>query len=231
KWSIDCSNKNEEEKDLIKLELENAKRIAIYGRDHIDDDSDDTKHYREGFISECLRTKPYTECFVSEGLRNIPDKYIIKQLQEQYGNGADMLGKSNNYQMKVTCDQGTQKCRDGYYAHMKANTKTMNICDAWFNPINTPAAAMDPPAPYLEKTEDILKTCKDESKTKFKTLEDFWAGKAHGSYKVGKNREFVDVDVDTKLPLCPDEEDPTVPGYCNPDLSVSNADTLAIMAG
>ncbi|KAL8919247.1 MAG: hypothetical protein Q9208_006908 [Pyrenodesmia sp. 3 TL-2023] len=50
---------------------------------------------------------------------------------------------------------------------------------------------------------------------------------AHGSYKVGKGREFVEDDV----PLCPSEEDPTAPGYCNPDLAADNADTLAIMAG
>ena len=50
---------------------------------------------------------------------------------------------------------------------------------------------------------------------------------AHGTYKVGKSRELKS----DGTPLCPDPNDPTKPGYCNADLSVDNADTLAIMAG
>lgn len=262
--------------------MKNAKRIAKYGHDHIDDNSDDTKHYRESFISE--------------GLRSIADDYIIKQLQNEYGNGADILGDSDNYKLKVTCDNRSDMCKKGFYAHMKDSEKTMNVCDAWFDPKGTPAEKLG--SPYLEKTEDILKDCKDESKTKFKTLENFWAGKgklaprggpnrrctnpgvaqallhevthtsyftgsdksvpiqsytkingpltavprtldycygvqnslnlAHGSYKVGKGRER---NPQNNKPLCPDPSDPTEPGYCNPDLSLDNADTLAIMAG
>ncbi|KAI4137618.1 MAG: hypothetical protein L6R39_007186 [Caloplaca ligustica] len=226
KWSIDCA-KSKADTDLIKDELKNAKRIAKYGHDHIDDNSDDTKHYRESFISE--------------GLRSIADDYIIKQLQNEYGNGADILGDSDNYKLKVTCDNRSDMCKKGFYAHMKDSEKTMNVCDAWFDPKGTPAEKLG--SPYLEKTEDILKDCKDESKTKFKTLENFWAGKgklaprggpnrslnlAHGSYKVGKGRER---NPQNNKPLCPDPSDPTEPGYCNPDLSLDNADTLAIMAG
>ncbi|KAL8846230.1 MAG: hypothetical protein Q9221_008662 [Calogaya cf. arnoldii] len=137
--------------------------------------------------------------------------------------------------------------------------KTMNICNAWFDPKGTPAEAHG--FPYLEKTEDIVKECKDATKTKFKTLANFWAGKAqvllhevthtayftsstkktldysygiqnslnlaHGSYKVGKGREVKP----NGKPLCPDPNDPDKPGYCNPDFSLDNADTLAILAG
>ncbi|KAL8848126.1 MAG: hypothetical protein Q9221_006846 [Calogaya cf. arnoldii] len=245
KWSIDCA-REKADTDLIKTELKNAKRISTYGHDHIDDNSDDTKHY--------------LEAFVSENLRKIGNNYIVEQLQKEYGNGADILGDSNKYTVKVTCDNNSDKCKKGYYAHMNDRTKTMNICDAWFDPKGTPAEKLDPPAPYLEKTEDIVKTCKKETETKFKTLENFWAGKAQallhevthtkyftgsektldycygvqnalnlakGSYKVGKSREYKSPD----NPLCPDPNDPTKPGYCNADLSVDNADTLAILAG
>ncbi|KAL8846231.1 MAG: hypothetical protein Q9221_008663 [Calogaya cf. arnoldii] len=89
RWSIDCA-KEKADTDLIKDELKNARRMAKYGHDHIDDDSDDTKHYLERFISE--------------GLRKIPDDYVVNQLQQEYGNGADILGDSDKYKMKVTCD-------------------------------------------------------------------------------------------------------------------------------
>ena len=49
---------------------------------------------------------------------------------------------------------------------------------------------------------------------------------AAGTYKVGKSRELKS----DGTPLCPDPNDPTKPGYCNADVSVDNADTLAIMA-
>ncbi len=65
KWIIDCA-KDKDDTDLIKEELKNAKRIAKYARDHIDDDSDDTKHY--------------VESFVSEELRKIGGDYIVNQL-------------------------------------------------------------------------------------------------------------------------------------------------------
>lgn len=162
KWSIDCK-RNKDDLDLIKLELQNAKRIAKYGHDHIDDNSDDTKRFLLGFIPERLR--------------NLPKNYIVEQLQQGYGNGADILGDSGKYAMKVTCDQETPKCKAGYYAHMRDKTKTMNICDAWFDPKGTPAETLETPAGKLETTEDILKGCKDKSGTRFNTLEDFWHGK------------------------------------------------------
>ncbi|KAL8855273.1 MAG: hypothetical protein Q9178_008078 [Gyalolechia marmorata] len=247
KWTVQC-DKSKDDTDLIKLELKNAKRIADYAHDHIDDDSDDTKRYLLGFVPKKLR--------------DLPKNSIVEQLQEGYGNGAHILGDGDKYKMKVTCDQETVKCKAGYFAHMRDGTKTMNICNAWFNPKGTPAEKLDPPAPTLHTTAEILKGCKEDKET-YKVLENFWTGKAqallhevthtsyftgvdkaldycygvqnslnlaHGSYKVGTKREFIANKVPPQ-PLCPSEEDPTEPGYCNPDLAVSNADTLAIMAG
>ena len=168
KWSLDCS-KDQDSVDLLKDELNNAKRISKYGHDHFDDDS--------------INSKNYLQNFVSANLRNIPDNYIINQLRDQYQHGSDMLGDSDNYEMKVTCDNDSDFCKKGYYAHMSDKSQTMNICDAWFDPKGTPAEKIG--APYLEKTEDILKDCHDVDKTKFKTLENFWAGKgmfAHPAY-------------------------------------------------
>ena len=178
KWSIDCA-REKADTDLIKTELKNAKRISTYGHDHIDDNSDDTKHY--------------LEAFVSENLRKIGNNYIVEQLQKEYGNGADILGDSNKYTVKVTCDNNSDKCKKGYYAHMNDRTKTMNICDAWFDPKGTPAEKLDPPAPYLEKTEDIVKTCKKETETKFKTLENFWAGKGKLTLHHSRSNRHADL--------------------------------------
>lgn len=118
-----------------------------------------------------------SKVFISEELRNIGGDDIVNQLQTEYGNGADILGDDDGYKMKVTCDNGSDKCQQGYYTHMNDVSKTMNVCDAWFDPKGTPAEKIVPPAPYLEKTKDIENECKDETKTKFKTLEKFWAGK------------------------------------------------------
>ncbi|KAL9032821.1 MAG: hypothetical protein Q9180_006290, partial [Flavoplaca navasiana] len=144
------------------LELKNAKRIADYAHDHIDDDSDDTKRYLLGFVPKKLR--------------DLPNNAIVEQLQEGYGNGAHILGDGDKYKMKVTCDQETVKCKAGYFAHMRDGTKTMNICNAWFNPKGTPAETLDPPAPTLKTTAEIEKGCKEDKET-YKVLENFWTGK------------------------------------------------------
>ncbi|KAL8797430.1 MAG: hypothetical protein Q9182_007194 [Xanthomendoza sp. 2 TL-2023] len=242
KWTMNCG-RSKDDVNLIKEELNNAKRISKYGHDHFDDDSKNSKLYLEKFISQ--------------GLRDIPDKYIINQLRGEYQHGSDMLGDSDNYEMTITCDDNSDFCKKGYYAHMSNSKATMNICSAWFDPKGTPAERLS--APYLEKTDDILKDCHDLDKTKFKTIENFWAGKgvaapkpprratciylpnttvaqallhenslnlAAGSYKVGKSRELKP----DGTPLCPDPNDRTKPGYCDANFSIDNADTLAIMA-
>ena len=173
KINLDC-NKKKEDTDLIKKELDNAKRIAKYGHDHFDDDSHNSKLYLEKFISK--------------GLRDISGKYIINQLRDNYQHGSDMLGDSAKHTVKVTCDNNTPKCQAKYFAHMsetkddiEKKTSSMNICDAWFDIAGTPAGTL-PNAKKLESTEDILKECKKKKDdSRYKTIEDFWFGKGMSS--------------------------------------------------
>ena len=222
--------------------MKNAAKIATYAQQNLDSTSAST----------------YTKAFISKDLL---DAGIIGQLKDSYGNGANIPATSppNDYKLKVTCDDNNKFCVNGYYAAMRDSSHTMNLCSAWFSIKGTPAAGR-PGAMDLISTSDILAGCTGDSPT-YVNLNDFWPGRAqtlfhewtHTTYFTGTKQKTIDyayrvqncLDLaagsrkmpddrnrNTKgNPICPDKDDPTKPGYCNPDFSVENADTLAIIAG
>ncbi|KAL9624833.1 MAG: hypothetical protein Q9160_000879 [Pyrenula sp. 1 TL-2023] len=229
--------RSDDDKKLISTEIGVANAIAHYAHDNLK--SDLGKYYRDNFVAKSLN--------------DIPDDAVLHQLEDLYGRAAKMVngGDSERYKLIVTCDDSTDFCKKKYYAHMGDSKKTMNLCDKWF------ANEGDN---YLKKTEDILGQCKGDS-PQIKHLEDLWFGKAQAILHEWTHTKFVmggsDISLDyayqvqnslnlasgsRKLPpgrdldksgkpICPDADDPSKPGFCAPELSIDNADTLAIMAG
>ena len=166
--------------DLINTEISNAGKIATYAQQNLASTSAST----------------YTSAFISKDLL---DAGIIPQLQDPYGNGANIPATSppNDYKLIVTCDDTNQFCVRGYYASMGDSKHTMNICSAWFSIAGTPAAK--PGATDLISTSDILAGCTGDS-PKYANLQDFWPGRAqtllhewtHTTYFTGSSKKTID---------------------------------------
>lgn len=239
-FTVQCS-RPQAELDLIKTEFSNAAKIATYAQQNLDSPSAST----------------YTSAFISKDLL---DAGIIGQLKASYGNGANINATNppTDYKLKVTCDDTHHFCMSGYYASMSDDTHTMNLCSAWFSVAGTPAG--DKNNPDLISTSDLLAGCTGNS-PKYANLQDFWPGRAqallhewtHTTYFTGTTERTIDYaygvqkcldlaagsrvmpasrERDRKgTPICPDKANPQQPGVCNPDFSIDNADTLAIIAG
>ena len=240
-FSVQCS-RPQSDLDLINTEISNAAKIATYAQQNLDSTSAST----------------YTSAFISKDLL---DAGIIGQLKDSYGNGANIPATSppNDYKLIVTCDNTNKFCDKGYYASMSDSKHTMNLCNAWFSIAGTPAAGR-PGATDLISTSDILDGCTGDS-PKYANLQDFWPGRAQGlfhewthtTYFTGTSAKTIDYaygvqtcldlaagsrkmpdnrNTDTKgNPICPDKNNPQEPGYCDPNFSIDNADSLAIIAG
>ncbi|TGO17700.1 hypothetical protein BTUL_0015g00360 [Botrytis tulipae] len=199
----------------------------------------------------------YTSAFIPSGL--ITGANIISQLSGEYGNGATMKDGSN-YKFTVTCDDTKPFCKCGYFATMSDNLQnagTMNLCSAWFDITGTPAAILRA-IKNLASTADIISGCTGASPI-YNSLEDIWFGKGqsllhewtHTRYFMGGASKTIDyaygvqncLDLAAGSYMMPefresrivkgdiDEEDREKPGICDPNLSIDNADTLAIIAG
>lgn len=220
--------------------MSNAARIATYAQQNLDSTSAAT----------------YTSAFIPKALL---DAGIIAQLQESYGNGANIPAPNppNDYKLNVTCNDTKPFCIRGFYASMADSTHTMNLCSAWWNVTGTPAGNR---IRDLVSTTDLLAGCTGDS-PEYANLQDFWYGKAqalvhewtHTTYFTGTTQRTIDYaygvqecldlaagsrempedrDRNTRGdPICPDKVDPTEPGLCDPNVSTDNADTLSIIAG
>ncbi|KAL9066984.1 MAG: hypothetical protein Q9161_007228 [Pseudevernia consocians] len=240
-FTVQCS-RPQSDLDLINTEISNAAKIATYAQQNLDATSAST----------------YTSAFISKDLLGVG---IVDQLKEEYGNGANIPATNppSDYKLKVTCDDTNKFCVNGYYASMSDSQHTMNLCSAWFSIAGTPAANR-PGATDLTSTSDLLAGCTGDS-PKYVNLQDFWPGRAQGLFHewthttyftdasqktidyaygvqnclnlaAGSRKMPDDRNKDTKgNPICPDKDNPSEPGYCNPDFSIDNADTLAIIAG
>lgn len=237
-FSVQCS-RPQSDLDLINTEFSNAAKIATYAQQNLDSTSAST----------------YTSAFIAKDLL---DAGITAQLKDSYGNAANIPATSppNDYKLQVTCDDTKSFCKKGYYASMSDSTHTMNLCNAWFSVVGTPASAN----PDLISTSDLLAGCTGDS-PKYANLQDFWPGRAqallhewtHTTYFTGTSERTIDYAYGVQLcldlaagsrvmpssrerdtkgnPICPDKADPQNPGVCDPNFSIDNADTLAIMAG
>ena len=219
-----CTSRSQDDQNLIKTELSNAANMATYANTNLGADGP-AKTYREAFIPKALL-----------------DANIVDQLKTEYGLGADMEADSPSkpYSFDLTCDNDSRFCQNGYFAHMADTKSTMNLCNKWFDDLQT--------------TSDLLADCKGDS-PKYKNLQDFWAGKAQGLLHEWTHTKYFNDGGDKTLDYaygvqgclnlaagshrpakrpngkapCPDINGD--PDTCNPNLAPDNADTLAIIAG
>ncbi|KAI4193781.1 MAG: hypothetical protein LQ350_008145 [Teloschistes chrysophthalmus] len=234
-YTLDCKRSNAD-LSLLKAEFENAAKMADFASKNLGSDG----------------AKPYLQGLVAQSLLD-PNANIINQLQDEYGRGAKMPGQ-DDYKFTVTCDDKATRCKNGYYASMSDNNSKMNFCSAWWDVIGTPAQGK----PQLVSTDTILAACKGDD-PQFKNLQDFWPSRAqsllheltHTKYYKVTDRTFdyaygvqncLDLAAGSRkmpddralkkdgTPYCPDPNDNTKPGICDPTFSIDNADSLALIA-
>ena len=150
--------RSQDDVNLIKAEFANAAKIATFASQNLDQDS----------------AKTFTSAFISKDLLAVPGNAIVNQLKDSYGRGADIPSTTaSDYPLIVTCDNTNRFCGNGYYASMSDSSKTMNLCNAWFDITGTPASSK----PQLASTTDIIAGCKGDS-PQYNTLQDFWVNRA-----------------------------------------------------
>ena len=78
--------------------------------------------------------KDYYECFYAKSLRD-QSKVFSDHIEQIYLNLGLMSAPSQkDYEVIVPCDNITHFCqKPNFFAHMNDKTKTMNLCDAWFD--------------------------------------------------------------------------------------------------
>ena len=235
-YTINCPSRSDVDRALITTEFGTAAKLAAYAQANLD-------------------VGTYTNAFIPTDL----SPHVKDQLKDSYGN-ANTMNSGTGYTFTMTCDDTNKFCKNGYYASMSDSKPagTMNLCSAFWDVAGTPAA--DKGNPDLVSTSDILADCKGKNSkydklvdvrlwraqtllhewthttfftgTSEKTIDYAYGPKfclnlAAGSRKMPEGREWKDKK--KTIPYCPDENNQ--PGYCDKNLPIDNADTLAIIAG
>ncbi|KAH2034642.1 hypothetical protein KXV65_000174 [Aspergillus fumigatus] len=181
---------------------------------------------------ENLQSWGYYETFFSQGVRIRKD--FAQHASLVYKRVVSMLDGSE-FDLQITCDNTTPQCQkeNPDIAYMNAFRRTVNICDAFFS--NTKISAT--PDKYAHNPTSIVDAHHTRA-AKFAMLptgelqaKDYAYGwesckaLAEGTFNRGC-QEYAGL----KGFLCEDKNNPGKDGVCDPDFSVVNADTWAVVA-
>ncbi|KAK4083326.1 lysine-specific metallo-endopeptidase domain-containing protein [Purpureocillium lilacinum] len=222
KWKFDGSTCDANKQKVLKAEFKSAALMASIASLIPKDDL-----YYKTFISDLHQS-------MGEG--------FASNIRNGYGRMAKMLQEDEEgYEIKVTCDDGTDGCKKKWFAHMNDGKHTMNFCNRFFDS-----------SKGIKSTEERMDNCDkidlrdaqrsrsaiivhEASHTNYAMLDtdrskDYAYG-FNGCYKLAKgafNRDCVEYKGGKVL--CPDPKDSSKESWCPAELEMKNADTWSFIA-
>ncbi|KAF2743859.1 hypothetical protein M011DRAFT_480390 [Sporormia fimetaria CBS 119925] len=213
---------NQERQDTITTEIKHAKELADQTVGHVEDGE-----YYTNFFSQNLRDNPS----------------FAGKVDDIYKKVSKMLDENNkDYDFEITCDNKSQMCKDGFYAHMNDKKKRMNFCDSFFTP----------PDPRLQSHQEKLDKCDqlDLRDAQFSRSAIIIHECTHTAFAMDPDERTLDYAYGynanyllprdqfdrscakwkTRRVLCPDANDPKKDSFCKGEKSAENADTYSFVA-
>ncbi|CAG8901464.1 unnamed protein product [Penicillium egyptiacum] len=184
----------------------------------------------------------YYQDFFSPGVRNKPD--FLQGVSHVYNRIGFMLdGTAAGFQYVITCDDTTENCKRGDLAYMNAGKKVMNICSGFFNnPDITPTGQKMTNRPAdIREAHHVRGAILLHEMTHSKYAMSAFGGAKAWDYAYGAesclqlaadtfNRGCQKYANNNGGVLCPDPSNPKTDGKCDPDFSLKNSDTWALVA-